>query len=133
MEAERNCSATHKILGEFFGLDAEMSRREPNRKLDFHHIVGVLSTGFDLIGNRKQTENEETFVFCFIPPVRDALICQHIVFPLVLEYIVPKTRRVALDQAGCKGGMMQCLDLFVSMVDCNQHIIQPPYTFLIRK
>lgn len=110
-----------------------MGRRKPNRKLDLHHIVGVLPTGLDLIGNRKQAENEEPLVFCFIPPVRDALIRQCVVFPLILEHIISEARRVTLDQAGCEGGMVQCLDLFVSVVDCNQHIIQPPYTFLIRK
>ena len=76
--------------------------------------------GPSILRNRNQGEDKEAVIHCFIFAVGNAFIGERIVVAAVLQ-ARPERPGHTLLQAGNERGAVNCLDLFIAMIDTNQH------------
>ena len=97
-----------------------MCGRQPHSKLNVHQLIRRIPVcGIDLIGNGEQRQDKEPVVLRLIPNIRDTLVREGVIFPIVEHDVIAKGRPgIAFHQAGSKcpaGG----LDLLISVVDTD--------------
>ena len=107
-----------KVSDKALILSAEMGRRKPYRKLNAYHLLRIALHSLNFIGSAKQGQVEKPVVLRFILPVGNPLIGKSILGPITLNDIFPKGLCDTLLQPGYKRRAVNCLNLFISVVDC---------------
>lgn len=70
-----------------------MCGRQSHGKLNIHQLIRCIpACGIDLIGDGEQRQNEKPVVFRLIPDIRDTLVGEGVILPVVEHDVIAKGR-----------------------------------------